>query len=51
MKIEDDGVTAQFVAGRYDIYGPDPDTVVFTDGDSSVAVTLDLIRLVWHAWA
>lgn len=51
MKIEDAGVTAEFVEGRYDIYGPDPDTVVFSDGDESVVVTVDLIRLVWHAWA
>lgn len=51
MKLEDNGVTAEFEPGFYNRVGADPDTVVFTDGENTVAVTVDLLRLAWHAWA
>lgn len=47
MKIEDSGVTAEFVPGLY----PDgPDCVRFSAGGVAVEVPLHVLELAWHAW-
>lgn len=47
VKIEDRGVTAEFIEGYY----PDPDTVRFGKDGVTVDVPLHILQLAWHAWA
>lgn len=47
MKIEDGGVTAEFVPGQYPI---ESDYVRFSTDETAVDVPLHILQLAWHAW-
>lgn len=48
MKIEDDGVTAEYIFGHY----PDGvECVRFSKDGVAVDVPLHVLQLAWHAWA